>query len=456
MVPRRSIGRAHIVRHASPLPHTLQVRRFISSRINGCRTAFCRGTALASSLTADGGIAMARKRIIIVGTSFAGYTAALELKELVGDNHDITVVANTDRFLFFPSLIWYPFGLRQEKDITFDVRPVYDAHGIGFVQAEVTGFEPDRSRVLIKNGDSIEYDYLLIGTGPKVDYDYFPGLRENSFSIVGLKAAERTRAGWVRFLADPGPVVIASAQGAACFGAAYEFLFNVRYQIAKNDLEKKASLTYVTAEPFAAHFGIGGFGNARQMCEWMFTHYHIAARYDSVIKEVIPGGIVLESGETLPSRFTMVMPRFLGVDAVRNTPGLGNANGFIEVDDGYQHARWRNIFAAGVAVHVKPPGATKVPCGVPKTGYPTEQMAKTAVRNIVAEIKGDGAPKVAAKFDDMSAYCIMDTGNMGMIIVGDHMLAPREHEFIIPGPEAHWAKVAFEKYFLWSRRHAHV
>jgi sulfide:quinone oxidoreductase len=95
-----------------------------------------------------------------------------------------------------------------------------------------------------------------------------------------------------------------------------------------------------------------------------------------------------------------------------------------------------------------------VPCGVPKTGYPTEQMAKTAVRNIVAAIKGQEMQR--AKFDDMAAYCIMDTGNMGMLIVGDHMLAPREHEFIIPGPEAHWAKVAFEKYFLWSRRHAHV
>jgi sulfide:quinone oxidoreductase len=56
----------------------------------------------------------------------------------------------------------------------------------------------------------------------------------------------------------------------------------------------------------------------------------------------------------------------------------------------------------------------------------------------------------------MNAYCIMDTGNMGMIIAGDHMLSPREHEFIIPGPEAHWAKVAFEKYFLYSRKHAHV
>lgn len=397
---------------------------------------------------------MDRKRIVIVGTNFAGYTAALELKELVGDNHDITVIANTEKFLFFPSLIWYPFGLRQEKDITFDVRPIYESHRIEFIHDEVTGFEPQENRVLRKQGPPVAYDYLLIGTGPKVDYDYIPGLREHSHSIVGLAAAERTRQAWQAFLENPGPVVIASAQGAACFGAAYEFLFNVRYQLSKNHLQDKSTLTYLTAEPFAAHFGIGGFGNAQKMCEWMFSHYHIRSHMNAVIKQVLPDGVLLENGELYPSRFTMVMPRFLGVDAVRNTPGLANANGFIEVDDGYQHGSFPNVYAAGVAVYVKPPTSTPVPCGVPKTGYPTEQMAKTAVRNIVADIKG--APKQQARFDDMAAYCIMDTGNMGMVIVGDHMLSPREHEFIIPGPEAHWAKVAFEKYFLWSRRHAHV
>ncbi len=67
--------------------------------------------------------AMDRKRLVIAGTNFAGYTAALELKELVGDNHDVIVVANTHKFVFFPSLIWYPFGRREEKDVTFDVRP---------------------------------------------------------------------------------------------------------------------------------------------------------------------------------------------------------------------------------------------------------------------------------------------------------------------------------------------
>jgi len=397
---------------------------------------------------------MEKKHIVIVGTNFAGYTAAIELKELVGDNHRVTVVANTHQFLFFPSLIWFPFGLRDEKDITFDVRPIYTRHHINFIEAQVTHFDLDKNQIFTKDGQTIGYDYVIIATGPKVDTEYIPGLKENSYSIVGLPPAMRTREGWNKFLADPGPVVIGSAPGAGCFGAAYEFLFNVRYQIAKHHLKKQAPLTYVTAEPFLAHFGINGFGNAQKMCEWMFNMYHINAHLNTAITEVRPDGVVLDNGDVLPSKFTMIMPRFLGVDAVRNTPNLANANGFIEVDDSYAHPKYPNVYAAGVAVDVKPPAPTEIPCAVPKTGWPSEQMAKTAVKNIVADIKG--LPKIHQSFGDMAAYCIMDTGNMGMMIVGDHMLSPREHQFIIPGPEAHWAKIAFEKYFLYSRRHGHV
>ncbi|MFI5263446.1 MAG: NAD(P)/FAD-dependent oxidoreductase [Candidatus Kapaibacterium sp.] len=397
---------------------------------------------------------MTRKHIAIVGTNFGGYTAALELKELVGNDHDVTVVANTHNFIFFPSLIWYPFGIRDEKDITFDVRPMYKKHNIKFIEQEVTHLELEKNLIHTSNGEVIHYDYVIVATGPKVDYDYIPGLRENSHSIVGINVAQRTREAWNKYLADPGPVVIGSAQGAACFGAAYEFLFNTRYQLAKHHLAKKVSLTYSTAEPFLAHFGINGFGKAQQMCEMLFKYYHIDSRLNAVIKEVKPDGVLLESGEFLPSKFTMIMPRFLGVDAVRNSPGLGNEKGFIEVDETYQHPTYSNVFAAGVAVQVNAPGATSVPCGVPKTGYPTEMMAKTAAKNIVADI--NGLPKVSTSFEEMSAYCILDTGNMGMMIVGDHMMEPRKHQFIIPGPEAHWAKVGFEKYFLYSRSHGHV
>ncbi|MBK7412194.1 MAG: hypothetical protein IPI29_06535 [Ignavibacteria bacterium] len=83
----------------------------------------------------------------------------------------------------------------------------------------------------------------------------------------------------------PGSDRDSLCSGAACFGAAYEFLFNTRYQVAKNHIKDKAPITYITAEPFAAHFGIGGFGNAQKMCEWMFNMYHIDYKLNSVIKE---------------------------------------------------------------------------------------------------------------------------------------------------------------------------
>jgi sulfide:quinone oxidoreductase len=59
-------------------------------------------------------------------------------------------------------------------------------------------------------------------------------------------------------------------------------------------------------------------------------------------------------------------------------------------------------------------------------------------------------------FSMIHAYCIMDTGNMGMVILGDQMLGPRHLEFIIPGPQAHWAKIAFEKYFMATRKRGRV
>jgi sulfide:quinone oxidoreductase len=50
----------------------------------------------------------------------------------------------------------------------------------------------------------------------------------------------------------------------------------------------------------------------------------------------------------------------------------------------------------------------------------------------------------------------MDAGNNGVVILADRMLPPRKHGVMIPGPQSHAAKLAFEKYFLWKMRHGYV
>lgn len=385
---------------------------------------------------------MERQRIVIVGASFAGYTAALELYDQIGQDHEIIVIDRKPHFLFMPSLIWYPFGLREEADISYDVRPAFKSRNITFMQTEALSFDLDAQAVITREG-AVNYDYLVVATGPKVDYDYIPGVREHSHSILGIAAADEAKAAWDALLDDPGPVVVASAQGAACFGAAYEFLFNARYQARKH---KDITFTYVSAEPFASHFGIGGFAYGKPLTETFFKVYNIDSRFNAEVAEVRDDSVVLASGEVLPSKYTFVMPRFLGVDAVRNSDGLANEAGWIEVDDGYRHLTYPNVYAAGVAVHVPPPAETEVPCGVPKTGYPSEEMAKVVAHNITADI--NGGEREELPYGDIPALCVMDAGNMGMMILGDKMLPNRRFQVIIPGPQAHWAKLGFERYFM--------
>ncbi len=93
--------------------------------------------------------------------------------------------------------------------------------------------------------------------------------------------------------------------------------------------------------------------------------------------------------------------------------------------------------------------------GVPKTGFPAEQMAHVAARNIAAQIRGQ-LPEERKAFGDIPAVCVMDAGNNGVIILADKMLPPRKHAVLIPGPQAHAMKVGFEKYFLWKARNGYV
>lgn len=396
------------------------------------------------------------KRIVIIGSSFAGFTAAIELKNKLKDQHQISVLSKTDEFLFMPSLIWVPFGLRKRQDISFSVAPILERRGIEFKQATVTRIDLER-RELHSDLGTDSYDYLVIATGPKLNYEAVPGLGPHggyTQSIFSWQDAESARVTFEEFVKNPGPVVIGAVQGASCFGAAYEFLFNMAYQLKKRGLQAQAPLTYVTAEPYLAHFGIGGFGNGTRMTEFFFKREHISAVTDVAVKEIRPGEVHLSDNRILPFSYAMLAPSFLGIDAVRACTDIVDAGGFVRINPSYQTEKYPEVFAAGVAVSMPRPDQTKIPCGVPKTGYLSEEMAKVVVHNIIASIHGE--PLVALPPASIDAKCVLDAGNTGIIMTADHFLEPREHAWLIPGPEAHWAKLAFEKYFLATHRHGHV
>ena len=396
------------------------------------------------------------KRVLVLGGNFGGLTAALELKYELGEDVEVTVVSASDRFLFNPSLIWLPFGKRSAADITFALEPTFDAHEIGFVHAEATAIDPAARTVATTSG-SYGYDYLVVATGFRNKFDVVPGLGPDGYAqtITTLGDAERAGTAWRKFLDDPGPVVIGATQGASCFGAAYEFLFNTAHQLRKAKLQNKVSLTFVTAEPFVGHFGIGGLPGGEKLLNMFLKKEGITARTGVAFEEVTGDRIKLTDGTDVPFRYAMVVPPFAGQELIRATPGLSDDKGYVPVADTYQSKAYPQIYAAGIAAQVPVPWQTSVPIGIPKTGFPTESMAKVAARNIAAAIKGE--PPVKHKdFGEMAAVCMMDAGSNGVMILADHMLPPRKAAVMIPGPEVHAMKVAFEKYFLWKSRHGYI
>ena len=400
---------------------------------------------------------MSAKRVVVIGGNFGGLAAALELKHELGDDVAVTVVSASNRFLFNPSLIWLPFGRRAAGDISFPLWPTFDAHGVEFIHAEVTEIDPVACTVTTSGGEVHSYHYLIVATGYRNDYGVVPGLGPEGFaqSITTLPDAERAGAAWRDFLDDPGPVVIGATQGASCFGAAYEFLFNMAHQLRKAKLNRLTSLTFLTAEPFVGHFGIGGLPGGEKLLKMFLKKEGITVQTGVAFDEVGGDYVKLTDGSKVPFAYAMVVPPFVGQDVVRAVPNLTDDKGYIPVEDTYQSKAYPEIYAAGIAAQVPVPWQTSVPIGIPKTGFPTESMAKIAARNVAAAIRGE-APVAHKDFAEMAAVCMMDAGNNGVLILADHMLPPRKAALMIPGPQVHAMKLAFEKYYLWKSRHGYV
>lgn len=384
-------------------------------------------------------------RILVLGGSFAGMTAALSLRARLGADAQVTVVADRDRFVFNPSLIWLPFGKRTRDEISFPLAPTFAKHGVRFVNAAATYVDPEAHRVETTAGD-FDYDYLVIATGYRNDLDVVPGMHETP-TITTLPAAERTALAWKEFLKDPGDVVIGATQRASCFGAAYEFLFNTAYQLRKAGLRDKVRLTYVTSEPYAGHFGIDGMPGARALMTMFARKENIHVETGQALTEIRPESVELADGRSLPYRFAMFVPPFRGQDFLAKTPDLVDAGNYVPVRPTYQSAHYDDVYAIGIAAAVPIPWFTPVPVGIPKTGFPSEQQAHVAAANIAAQVRGD-LPTHAKPFGRIPALCILDAGNNGVAMLADHLLPPRKAALMIPGPQNHLAKLAFEKYSL--------
>ncbi|MCB1494933.1 MAG: NAD(P)/FAD-dependent oxidoreductase [Bauldia sp.] len=394
-------------------------------------------------------------RIVVLGAGLGGVIMAYEMKEKAGPNDEVTVVNLGNTYSFVPSNPWVAVGWRDRKDISVDLTAIFDKRGIELRPEGARRVVPEENRIELNDGSSIDYDYLILATGPELAFDEIEGLGPdaNTQSVCHIDHAEKAKDAFEQLVRAPGPVVIGAVQGASCFGPAYEFAFIVETALRRARKRDQVPMTFVTPEPYIGHLGLDGVGDTKGLLESAMRERHIKWITNARVTRVEPGKMFVEevdeSGATraeheLPFAYSMMLPAFRGVPAVAGIEGLTNPRGFVTIDKYQRNARFPNVFGIGVGVAIPPVGQTPLPVGVPKTGFMIESMVTATAANIAALLRGEQPGAVAT----WNAVCLADFGDEGIAFVAQPQIPPRNVNWSSSGKWVHAAKVGFEKYFL--------
>lgn len=416
-------------------------------------------------------------RLLILGAGVAGHTAALHARsKLSGTEHEVVVISPNSKWNWIPSNIWVGVGLMQPKDVTFELAPVYKRQGIKFIQAKALTIHPegnaDQNMPYVtyqytqqdKAGETatISYDYLINATGPKLNFNATEGLgpEGHSHSVCTYghavaassaldEAVERMKKG------EKQTIVIGTGHGTCtCQGAAFEYLFNVEFELRRRGVRDQAEVIYITNEQELGDFGMGGMHiqkggyvtHSKVFTESLFVEKGIRWIKQAHTKSLSEGKLYYESLDgkenELSFDFAMLIPPFSGV-GLKAYDKIGNdisdllfaKNNFMKVDADYQakpFEDWRpedwpsnyqnpiypNIYAVGIAFAPphgvsKPyfsPNGTPITPAVPRTGMPSGVMAREVALNIVDKMKGKQREERKASMAHMGAACIASAG----------------------------------------------
>jgi sulfide:quinone oxidoreductase len=390
--------------------------------------------------------------IVVIGAGLGGMPMAYEMKALARAEDRVTVVGNGPTFHFVPSNPWVAVRWRARKDIEFRAAPYLDKKGIAFEPRGAKRVHPERNVVELGDGTPLAYDYLVVASGPKLAFEEVEGLGPSGHtqSICHVDHAEAAAGRWDAFVKDPGPIVVGAVQGASCFGPAYEFAFIMDTDLRRRKVRDRVPMTFGRGPARARRPRRRA---TRDDAESAMRDKHIKWITNAKVAKVEEGNMfVVEHDDegkpkkehVLPFKYSMMLPAFKGIDAVFGIDGLTNPRGFILIDEHQRNPKYPNVYAVGVCVAIPPVEPTPVPTGAPKTGFMIESMVTAAAHNVREAIDGK-APSHKATWN---AVCLADMGDTGIAFVALPQIPPRNVNWFSEGKWVHFAKIAFEKYFI--------
>ena len=394
--------------------------------------------------------------ILIVGHGLNGLTAALQLNKLIGQDDWITVISQERYGVVNSALPYVSVGLRPIEEARIKLAPLFDQLNINHIEGTVEALFPERQVVVLKTGQRVPFDYLVIADGMAPAFDHISGLAR-SLNMVHFLVSEnevmRAELAFQDFLNSPGPMTVALAPGSSEYQNAYQYVFNVDRLLRRARLRAKVPICFVTPEPYLGHFGVGGIGNSNVLFESAFRARQIQWVCNAAIDRVEPSAfhVVAFDDEGVPSgrkmletRYGMLWPALRTERFLVDVEGLVDRGGLIPTNKFLQSVTYPHIFALGEIVSKQMPASTPMETPQPCSDFLRESMTSSVMGN-VAEVIRQRYPLYEPTGN---GFFMIDFGGKGAAFLAVPQRPPRNIDRIYQGRFVAVVKQAMERYHL--------
>ncbi len=130
-------------------------------------------------------------KIVVLGAGFGGLELCTILSEALPDSLDLTLIDQSDSFVFGFSKLDVMFGRKSPDSVRLPYRKIVKP-GVRFLQEEITKIDPVSRQVTTRNG-VYDADILVVALGADYDVSATPGLAEGGNEFYSVAGAERLR-----------------------------------------------------------------------------------------------------------------------------------------------------------------------------------------------------------------------------------------------------------------------
>ncbi len=385
-----------------------------------------------------------QKRLVILGAGTGGTLAANRLrKKFKEDRLRIDIVDQNNQHVYQPGLLFVPFGLAESDEIVRK-RDRQLHKGIHYHQSAIDSVDIEADSVTLENGDTLDYDVLLVATGARLQPEETegmtgPGWMESVFTFYDMEGATALAAKLDEF--ESGHVVInVIDMPIKCPVAPLEFAFLADWYFTDKGVRDDVTITYVT--PLDGAFTKP---TASATLSSLLTDKGI-----ELVTEFNTGEVDGEArkligfdGREIDFDIAVVIPLHGGAAYVENSPGLGDELGFIPTDNATLQSQVKpNIFVVG--------DAADLPAS--KAGSVTHFEGEVLVENMESFLKGE---PIEHSFDG-HANCFIETGfSKALLIdfnyenepVGGHYPGPVGLPLLKESRVNHLGKLMFQSFY---------